>query len=137
MNVTLVPQHMVDNIWPNVKDGFQRASDRFGGDLSVGELWQMCRGGQAFLFVVHDHQKIVAATAWRPELWGSGPKFRCLALYGVGMADWMPDLHEKVKQTATQCGATALLSEGRVGWAKVFPKAKVLRAVYEEPIDGR
>lgn len=134
MNVTLVPLHLVDGVWPSVKDGFQRASDRFGGDLSVGDLWQLCRSGNAFLFVVHDDQTVAAATAWRPELWGSGPKFRCLALYGTNMADWMPELHEKVKQTAVQCGATSLMSDGRAGWQKVFPKAKVLRMVYEERI---
>lgn len=137
MMVTLVPQHLVDATWPNVTIGFQKASKRFGGDLSVGELWQMCRSGNAFLFVVHDDKEIIAATAWRPELWGSGPKFRCLALFGAGMAEWMPDLHEKVRQTAILCGATALMSEGRTGWARIFPKARVLRAVYEEAIDGR
>jgi hypothetical protein len=129
--------HLVDGVWPSVTKGFQRASARFGGDLTVGELWQLCRSGYAFLFVVHDDREIVAATAWRPEQWGSGPKFRCLALYGKGMSDWMPDLHEKVRQTAIQCGAASLMSDGRVGWKKVFPGAKVLRAVYEEPIDGR
>lgn len=134
MNISLVPLHLIDGIWPSVKDGFQRASDRFGGDLTVGELWQLCRSGNAFLFVVHDDQTVAAATAWRPELWGSGPKFRCLALYGTNMADWMPELHEKVKQAAVQCGATSLMSDGRAGWQKVFPKAKVLRMVYEERI---
>ena len=134
MNVTLVPLHLVDGVWRHVSDGFGRASKRSGGDLTVGELWQMCRTGTAFLFVVHDDKSVVAATAWRPELWGSGPKFRCMALYGKGMADWMPELHEKVKQTAIQCGATSLMSDGRAGWQKVFPNAKVLRMVYEEPI---
>lgn len=134
MNVTLVPQHMVDAIWPNVKDGFQRASDRFGGDLTVGELWQMCRGGQAFLFVVHDDQKIVAATAWRPELWGSGPKFRCLALYGKGVWEWKDTLREHVERAAKLCGATSLLADGRSGWKEVYPDAKILRVVYEARI---
>lgn len=134
MNISLVPTQMVDAIWPSVKDGFQRASDRFGGDLTVGELWQGCRAGHVYLFVVHDDQKVVAATAWKPELWRSGPKFRCLALYGTNMADWISELHEKVKQAAIQCGATSLMSDGRAGWQRVFPKAKVLRMVYEEPI---
>lgn len=134
MNVTLVPVQMVDAIWNSVKDGFQKASDRFGGDLTVGELWQGCRAGHVFLFVVHDDQKVVAATAWKPELWRSGPKFRCLALYGAQMADWMPELHEKVRETAIQCGAESLLAEGREGWKRIFDKAKVLRVTYEERI---
>lgn len=137
MNVTLVPLHLVDGVWPSVKDGFQRASDRFGGDLTVGELWQGCRAGHCFLFVVHDDQKVVAATVWKPELWRSGGKFRCLALYGLGMQHWMPELHDKVKQTAVQCGAESLLAEGREGWKKIFTAARVLRVVYEEPINGR
>lgn len=134
MNVSLVPVQMVDQIWPRVFEGFQRASDRFGGDLTVGDLWQGCRAGTCFLFIVHDDKEVVAATAWRPELWGSGPKFRCMALYGLGMADWMPELHEKVRQTAIHCGAASLMAEGREGWAKIFPNAKLLRVTYEEPI---
>jgi len=134
MNISLVPLHLVDGIWSSVKDGFQKASDRFGGDLTVGELWQGCRAGHVYLFVVHDDQKVVAATAWKPELWRSGPKFRCLALYGLGMQDWMPELHEKVRQTAIQCGCETLLAEGREGWKRIFDKAKVLRVTYEERI---
>jgi len=134
MNISLVPLALIDGIWRQVSDGFGRASKRSGGDLTVGELWQMCRTGQAHLFVVHDDQKVVAATAWRFEIWGSGPKFRCLALYGTNMADWMPELHEKVKQAAVQCGATSLVAEGREGWKRIFDKAKVLRVTYEERI---
>ncbi len=137
MNVTLVPLHLVDGVWRHVSDGFGRASKRSGGDLTVGELWQGCRAGHVFLFVVHDDQKVVAATAWKPELWRSGPKFRCLALFGLGMQDWMPELHEKVRETAVQCGAESLLAEGREGWKKIFKAARVLRVVYEEPINGR
>lgn len=137
MMVTLVPQHLVDAVWPSVAAGFEKASQRGGGDLTVGELWQGCRQGTCFLFVVHDDNHVKAATVWKPELWTSGPKFRCMALYGHGMKEWMPALHEKVREVAIQCGATSLLSEGRVGWRKIFPKAKVLRVVYEEPIDGR
>ena len=134
MNVTLVPLHLVDGVWRHVSDGFGRASKRSGGDLTVGELWQGCRAGHCFLFVVHDDQNVVAATVWKPELWRSGPKFRCLALFGLGMQDWMPELHEKVRETAVQCGAESLLAEGREGWKRIFDKAKVLRVVYEERI---
>ena len=134
MNVTLVPLHLVDGVWRQVSDGFGRASKRSGGDLTVGELWQGCRAGHCFLFVVHDDQKVVAATVWKPELWRSGGKFRCLALYGVQMDQWMPELHEKVKQAAINCGATSLVAEGREGWKRIFDKAKVLRVTYEERI---
>ena len=46
----------------------------------------------------------------------------------------MPELHEKVKQAAINCGATSLVEEGREGWKKIFPEAKPLRTLYEERI---
>ena len=134
MNVTLVPLHLVDGVWPSVKDGFQKASDRFGGDLTVGELWQGCRAGHVYLFVVHDDQKVVAATAWKPELWRSGPKFRCLALYGKGVREWKDALRVQVERAAKSCGATSLIADGRLGWKAIYPDAKVLRVVYEAAI---
>lgn len=137
MKTVLVPVHMVDQIWPQVVEGFQRASDRFGGDLTVGDLWVGCRAGHCFLFVVHEGEEVKAATVWKPEVWRSGPKFRCLALYGKGMAEWMPELHEMVRKVGRDCGAETLLAEGRKGWERIFPGAKPLRTLYEEPIDGR
>lgn len=135
MQISLVPLHLIDGIWPSVKDGFQALIDTGSGDLTLSDLWLGCRTGTCFLFVVHDDQKVAAATVWKPELWPSGPKFRCMALYGKGMSEWMPGLHEKVKQTAVQCGATSLVSEGRKGWERYFKTAKVLRVTYEEEID--
>lgn len=134
MQVSLVPVGMVDQVWPGVVQGFARASDRSGGDMTVGDLWTVCRSGNAHLFVVHDPEKISAATVWRAELWRSGQKFRCLALYGKGMAEWMPELKRQVARVAADCGCTSLLAEGREGWTKIFPNAKRLRTLYEEPI---
>lgn len=134
MNVTLVPLHLVDGVWRQVSDGFGRASKRSGGDLTVGELWQMCRTGQAHLFVVHDDQKIVAATAWRFEIWGKGPRYRCMALFGHGVKDWKDGLRASVEAAARDCGAEALIADGRLGWKAIYPDAKVLRIVYEAPL---
>lgn len=134
MNVTLVPLHLVDGVWGRVSRGFQRASDRFGGDLTPGELWQMCRTGQAHLFVVHDDQQIVAATAWRFEIWGKGPRYRCLALYGKGVMEWKDQLRTSVENAARDCGAAGLIADGRLGWKAIYPDAKVLRVVYETPL---
>jgi len=131
MNVTLVPLHLVDGVWKLVSSGFERASRRSGGDLTTGELWQMCRTGQAHLFVVHDSEKILAATAWRFEIWGRGPRYRCMALFGHGVKDWKDSLRKEVETAARHCGATALVADGRLGWKAIYPDAKVLRVVYE------
>ena len=134
MNVTLVPLHLVDGLWRHISAGFDRAAKRSGGDLTVGELWQMCRTGQVHLFVVHEGDKILAATVWRFEIWGKGPRYRCMALYGSGVMDWKDLLRESVEAAARNCGATALIADGRLGWKAIYPDAKVLRVVYEAPL---
>jgi hypothetical protein len=141
MNVSLVAVPNIDAIWPHLREGFHRSVMKTGGDIETGDLWVQCRNGSAFLIIVHEtkhemgHEiNIVGASIWRPDTWQTGRKLRCLALYGSGMSDWIGDMHEMAKRLARDCRATSLVSEGRPGWAKIFPKAKVLRALYEEQI---
>lgn len=129
MNVTLVPVHMVDQLWPRLAEGFHEAVMATGGDITAGDLWTTCRAGYGLLFVAHDGEAISAASIWRFETWQSGAKLRCLALYGSSMNEWIGDMHAAVKAAA---GRADLVSEGRVGWPKVFPNAKRLRVLYEE-----
>jgi hypothetical protein len=105
-----------------------------GGDIETGDLWVQCRSGEAFLLIAHEGEQILGSSIWIPQTWQTGRKLRCLALYGSGMSDWIGDMHEMAKRLAADCGATSLVSEGRPGWAKIFPKAKVLRALYEEQL---
>lgn len=136
--VSLVPVTSVDLYWPHLRGGFHRSVMKTGGDIETGELWVQCRSGAAFLLIAHEitheTQNIVGASIWRADTWQTGRKLRCLALYGSKMNGWIDDMHGLAKRLAVDCGATALVSEGRLGWQKIFPKAKVLRALYEEPL---
>lgn len=134
MLTSLVQVQHVDGLWPHVKDGFQKALLKTGGDLALGSLWQQCRAGEAFLVVVHD-DGVMAAAIVRPELWATGNKLRVLALYGEGMGDWFQDIMDMGKRIAADCGANALIFEGRRGWSKKFPRARILRVLYEEPLE--
>lgn len=140
MQVSLIPVQMVDQVWPGVANGFQRASDRFGGDLTVGELWGGCRAGHCFLFVIHDEQKIAGATVWKPEMWASGTKFRCLGLYGKGMSTWLDDLVAAVAKVARDCGAEEAVFDGREGWFRELKGIRRIRSTFaikvptEEPV---
>ena len=131
LDVSLIPTGQVDQIWLHLRDGFDKALRKTGHDMSVGDLWTEARSGRGFLFAAHDGERIAGASVWRFETWPSGEKFRCLALYGSGMKDWIGDMHNVVKLAA---GKADLIAEGRPGWkrAGVFPKARVLRELYEE-----
>lgn len=138
MSVSLVPVPNVDQFWPHLREGFHRSVMKTGGDIETGDLWIKCRSGEAFLLVAHEttHEtpNIVGSSIWMPQTWQTGRKLRCLALYGTGMTGWIQDMHAMAKRLAIDSGATALVSDGRPGWAKIFPEAKVLRNLYEEKL---
>lgn len=128
-----MPGH-VDQVWPQLSAGFERSCKRSGGDLTAGELWQGCRNGHCFLLLAIEGEAIVGASIWKQERWQTGVKLRCLGLYGSRFREWIEPMHELVIRVAHDCGATSLISEGREGWTRIFPKAKRLRITYEEPI---
>lgn len=124
----------VDQFWHGLAPGFQRCIDRGGGDLTLAELWQGCRRGDWFLLVAHEGDTILGASIWRPQVWQDGMKLRCLGLFGTNFKKWADDMRTVATAVARDCGATAFVTDGRPGWARFFPKAKVLRIVYEEQI---
>lgn len=130
IKVDLVPTNIIDQVWPQVVDGFQKASDRFGGDLTTGDLWMGCRAGHCFLIVVHEDNKVLAATVWKPETWTSGVKFRCLALYGRVMDEWLDDLIALATRLAQDCGATEAVFEGREGWFRKLNGIRRVRSTF-------
>lgn len=136
MPISLVSTQHVDAVWPSVRGGFQRFIDKTDSGLSTGDLWIKCRAEGAFLIVAHD-DAIRGASIWQTETRMSGRKLRCVALWGDGMNGWIHDMRAMAQDIARNCGANALISEGRLGWQRVFPDARVRSAIYEEPIDGR
>lgn len=128
MSVSLVPVLMVDQVWAKVRDGLDNALLITGGDMTAGELWVACRSGQGFLFVAHDGETVQGASVWRFDTWRTGPKFRCLAMYGEGFKDWQDEMRQAVELAA---GGASLVAEARRGWGRVFPDAKEWRSLYE------
>lgn len=141
MKVSLVPVVNVDSFWPSLREGFQRALLKTGGDLTTGDLWVQCRNGSAFLLIAHEGEEIRGASIWRPDTWQTGRKLRCLAMYGTKMSQWKDDMRAMAIRIMRDCGATSLVSEGRCGkngeplWTKPYPNAKPLRILYEEVIE--
>lgn len=129
--VKLVGVTQVDGVWSSVAGGLEKACRKTGGDLTSDYLWSECRAGRAFLAVVTRDQNIIAASVWRFEKWTSGTKLRCLALYGSGLKSWLPEHMEFLNELAKAGGAKTLVSEGREGFKKIFPKARILRTLYE------
>lgn len=132
--VTLVSVPLVDQVWPLITYGLEHACRKTGGDITSDYLWRLCRSGEAYLFVAADGEQVIGASVWQFQSWTSGKKFRCLCLYGERMSEWAEKKQELAKQVAKVGGATSIVTDGRLGWAKRYPKARVLRTTFEMDI---
>lgn len=134
MTVEICNVMRVDAIWPVVAPMFERCFEKCGDDLSTGDLWQMCRSGNALLMLEGTEEKIRMASVWRFERWNKGPVLRCLALAGEEMEAWFPDIKDMIEKTMREGGADRLVFEGRE-WAAIFRRygreARKLRSTFE------
>jgi hypothetical protein len=122
----------VDALWPMIAGQIQKACSNTGGDISSGDLWQMCRSGNAFLIVVmDDDDRPIATITLQFQKWSEESVLRCLSIAGENMSEWLPDAMEFVSKMARENGASCLVADGRDGWARVFPGAKRLRVTYK------
>lgn len=134
MKIGIANAAEVDALWPSIGAKVQATCDKSGGDLSSGELWQMCRSGQAFLVVVLDDQETVATIIVQFEKWNRRTVLRCLSIAGERLNEWIKEAMEYVSEMGRNGGADSLVSEGRDGWARIFPDARKLRVTYEVEI---
>jgi len=120
----------VDAVWGVFSSRLQEMLDDAGGDLSSGDLWQMCRSGNAFLVLVENDGKLVAASIYQFQRWTQRTVFRCLGLVGEDLKAWAQPLVQFAEEMAKQGGATALVTSGREGLHRIYPKAKRLTSTY-------
>lgn len=135
MRIGIANAAEVDALWPSIGQKVQATCDKSGGDMSSGDLWQMCRSGQAFLVVVmDDDQAVVATIILQFQKWNRRTVLRCLSIDGERMSEWLQDAMAYIENMGRNGGASSLISEGREGWARVLPQAKKLRITYEVEI---
>lgn len=134
MRIAIANSADVDHFWPTFAQRLQTACDETGGDISSGDLWQMCRSGNAFLVLVLDEAGFKAALIMQFQKWTAKQVMRCLAIVGDDMAAWLPMARDFIAQMARDGGATSFIAEGREGWTRIFPAARRLRTTYEVEI---
>lgn len=61
-----------------------------------------------------------AASIWRFEGERPNCEFRCHALYGRHMRQWLTAKRDFVEQMARENGASKLTAAGRAGWARLY-----------------
>lgn len=120
----------VDRIWPMIAEDVSKCIRKTPTYLTAGDLWTMCRTGNAFLLAVHDGVKIQAASIWQFE----GQNFTCLMLVGSRSDEWIIALFEKAAEMARYGGAVQLMASGRIGLGaklkKHLPSLRVIRHTF-------
>lgn len=130
MKIGIASAAEVDALWPTLGPKFVTATERFGDDLSSGELWQMCRSGDAFLVAAFDDRGVKMGCAVRFERWTNGTILRVLSLVGEDIHSWAEPVKRYLNQMAITGGADRIVAEGREGWAKIFDEPKAIRQTY-------
>ncbi len=130
MRIAIANAAEVDHFWGAFSQRLQAMLDDAGGDLSSGDLWQMCRSGNAFLVLVENDGKLAAASIYQFQRWTQRTVLRCLGLVGDDFRAWAQPLVQFAEEMAKQGGATALVTSGREGLQRIYPKAKRLTSTY-------
>lgn len=136
MKIAIAGLHEVDTVWPLVAKGFQRAFRREQGK-TLGELWTMCRTGNAFLVILAENNEILMASIWRFHTKDGTPVFRCESMYGNRMSEWVEYVYSWIENLARENGAKKLVAEGRRGWLRMFDGVVTNGLDMEIAIDGQ
>ncbi|MBS0257258.1 MAG: hypothetical protein JSR13_06025 [Proteobacteria bacterium] len=130
MNIHIVNIADIDAVWQTVGVRFNAAIEKCGDDISTGELWQICRSGNAFLVIAIDDTGILMAAIVRFERWSNGAVLRVLSLVGEQIEKWSAAVKAYLADLAKSNGATRIVAEGREGWARIFDEPKRIRSTY-------
>lgn len=136
VSVTKLQPGQVDTFWPHIAEGMHRSCVKSGGQISAGYLWQECRNGGAFLYIVHDGAEILGASVMAFREWPSGLRYIGLGLCGKNAAEWFDTLWEHARIDGKAGGAIALIDSPRPGMKKYLdrPGVKVIQVMYEEKL---
>lgn len=131
MRVGIANSTEVDALWPKLVEKFQEAIDKCGDDISIADLWQMCRSGNAFLVCAMAGDEPVMGAVLQFQKWTRGPVLRCLILAGSDMPSWLSIWTDAVRKMMREGGATRFIFDGRDGWGCILEGSRKLRVTFE------
>lgn len=129
MQLAAVPIAQVERAWVEALPLVQRIADS-APDLTLSELWQSLRSGESEMWLAGTDAGHEAAAITRLRPWGGGTAAYVLGVASHDGRSWrsiIPAWREALKAR----GAEKIIIEGRTGWKRIFPEARLLRQVYE------
>lgn len=120
----------IDAAWVAAVPLMQRIADS-APDLSLAWLWSGLRAGALQLFLAGSAEGgHAAALVCRLEDWKGGTVLRIVGAASDDRRGWFA-LWPDFAAEAGRMGAARIVFDGRRGWARKIPEARILRQVYE------
>lgn len=124
-----VPIASIELAWVSALPLIQKIADS-APDLTITILWRMVRSGEAELWLAGEGVTHEAAGITKMKDWGGQTAALIIGVASTDGRAWRSVIPE-FKQALKARGADIIIMEGRAGWARVFPGAKVVRQTYE------
>lgn len=128
MSLYLVGLLDMDRVFPLVAD-FMASSYKTFGNVAPHDLYRMCCTRQAFMFVdvlETPRNAVVCALETR----GGETVLNVIAMGGKGGENWK-SMFAEICDFGKRFGASRTRFNGRKGWQKVLPQARVVGFIYE------
>ena len=114
----------------------KEACRRCGDDVSPWHLFSWVRRSDALLFVRDWPRTRSRRGWWCARSNGAAERsLRILALTGWDIDRWLPELAAH-RDWPDALDVTSVIFEGREGWKRKLPKARVVRSIYEVDMEN-
>lgn len=129
MRLARVPVGDIDAAWISALPLIERIVES-SPDITLAWLWSGLRGGTLQLWLAGSEAGHVAAQVTRLEDWRGDPVMRIIGTASDDSKTWFP-LWPAFVAEVRKMGAVRIVFDGRKGWARKIPQARILRQVYE------
>ena len=82
MTIEICPMHLVDSVWPTLRQGFVDACRKGGNQFSEAGFHLTCRSGEAYLCLMTEGNDIIAAVIVQEQQWANRQVLHVLAATG-------------------------------------------------------
>ena len=103
MTIEICPTHLVDSIWPTLRQGFVDACRKGGMQFSEAGLHLTCRTGGAYLCLMTEGDQIMAAVIVQEQMWANRQVLSVLAATGGDRTGWWDPMVEWGGQAFPGC----------------------------------
>lgn len=133
MGISLISVPYIDGVFPKVSGWIARALGKHSA-ITLPRIYQMCRASEAFLLVDHAAEPTNAMVVQFDNR-GGDRVLLVLAMGGKGGENWNT-MFDEVCTWGKSLGAVRAVFDGRKGWQRVLPKAKVISQTYAVEFEG-